>query len=83
MELAHRHFNENAVNKAIHTEYKQNMKELDVKMSKMYIAKMDDQERKQREEFERRNQKIKEFMGIMESNVIAADNKKMLLLETN
>lgn len=55
MELAHRHFNENAINKAIHNEYKQNMKELDVKMSKMYIAKMDEQERKQKEEFDRRN----------------------------
>ena len=42
---------ENEVNKKIKLDEKQRIKELDVKLAKDYIAKVDADERKKREEF--------------------------------
>lgn len=62
---------------------KQRIKEYDVLLSKAYIAKVDADERKKREEFQAREDRINAFMGKMEKTVIAEENKKQKLLDDN
>lgn len=56
----------NETNKSLKTQTKMTMKALDVRLCKEYIERVDEQERKKREEIERRETKVKTFMGIME-----------------
>lgn len=76
-------FRENETNKQMRLDEKQKFKELDVKLAKEYIAMVDAQERKKREEFQAREQKIATFMEKMEKSVVAEENKKQKLLEDN
>lgn len=59
------------------------MKDLDVKLAKQYIAQVDEQERKKREEFAAREYRIQTFMTKMENSVVAEENKKLKFLEDN
>ncbi len=72
---------ENEVNKQIRMDEKQRLKLLDVKLAKDYVAMVDAQERKKREEFQAREHRIQEFMGKMEKTVVAEENKKQKLIE--
>jgi hypothetical protein len=74
-------FRENETNKQMRMDEKQRIRELDVKLSKDYIAMVDAQERKKKEEFQAREQRIAQFMGKMEKSVVAEENKKQKLIE--
>ena len=59
------------------------MRELDTKLAQDYINLINEQERQKREEVERREKRVSDFMNKMEATVVAEENKKAKFLEDN
>jgi hypothetical protein len=76
MELADLMKEENERNKAIKMDIKQKQRELDVKLANDYIEMRNEQDRKYQEAVQKRSDRVKGFMAIMEGTVVAEESKK-------
>ena len=82
-ELASQMKVENENNKAMRMAAKQKAREEDVEMGRRYVELVNAQEQKKKDEFQKREDRIKEFMTRVEHGVLAEENKKQKFLEEN